>query len=312
MRNVTDRMRAGKVKGERGERREGKEKFLADLMRREARAEVRKVFDTFREKGLTFRLWGLDEQFGKEVGQAFRRMVLEAWGVPPVFAETAVSAPADFTKIDQEIAGLGDLKSYFPPRTESQPTLPRALVDYRESFSHDPADYDLLVLLAGSDPNLEITLWLRGDGEEMGVVRNKVYAYARSRYGLEIQKNLKFIATEEPPEKIFPTFYALFNQGKFHSRGKVTTGFLSANESIFHQANVAPGLTLVKGIPKNFLLQNLGDVVLARHLLDSRKLAASYHQIPHVSQLAEEGHWEAFAALLKARSEARQAMLAAA
>lgn len=229
-------------------------------------------------------------------GRVFQEVALGYLGIEPAFAQTGVSGPIDFTKIEQEISTLGPLKSYFPPRIESQPALPRALYDYRSVFSENPEDYDLVILQAAADRNLKLTLWLNATEDQLGTLQTELTQYARSRYGF-YPKNLKI---EVAPQNILGELFARAR------KGKVPTGFVSSTPEILPKINAGRGIILAVGSVESTTVQNLTATLLAARLRNF-----SFNQLDPRIYRGEDlakGRWAELFAFL----EARQAMLAAA
>jgi len=275
----------------RSEARESTPDGIRALVEKEITPAVEKNFDGPMDKTLLrrFETWG----------RVFQEAASRHLGIEPAFAQTAVSKPIDFTKIDQEVSTLGNLKGYFPPRTESQPIVPRALYDYRSVFSGSAADYDLAILQTASDPKLNLTLWLNATADELGRLKTELTRYAESQYGFYPQ-NLEI---EAAPRNIMGELFArAFARAR---KEKLPTGFVSSDKSILPQVNAGRGVILAAGSSQT-MSQNLTAALLAKKLLDFPP--DQLDPRIYTGEDLAEGRWAELVAFL----EARQAMLAAA
>jgi len=244
-----------------------------------------------RDRGLikTFRgprLRALPLRWG-EKGYSLRALgrALERLGVPNAHAALAgaLSLQVRAARLEEALFRLGALASEFPPRTDAQPSVPRALYDYR-GFSAHPEDYLPPLLLAAADKNLKVTLWLKGAGEsDLNRLRQALQRDAASGLGAYPRGNFR---VEPAPDssKVLSRFAARVK------RDRVPSGLVSSEREVLPPSNAIGGAMLAHGSSESVSLQNLTGVLLAKRLLDlpPDRPDPDIHTGP---ELAGEGRW---------------------
>lgn len=190
-----------------------------------------------------------------------QRAVLEAFGVTLPVAYAAEPGVRLFSNRNivlsaADIASLGAAKPVFPFSTA---TVSRALFIERNIGANTSAeDLDELILLAGTDPRLKLTVWATGTRKAISRLKVNVREYAFDKYGL-MPDNLTI--TELPQDTA-----SVINEWA----GKIPTGIV-AGEKLVSKLAHRRGLLRAKITGADTVSLNLTAALLAKRLLNFGK-----------------------------------------